>query len=316
MFVERLLNTFGVLPYLRRRWRDDQQRSSEKVEARFDRHMATVATRLEKLDNLPRAPADTGERLEALEQSLRALSRKANRLEAALRFNAEHRERRYGSHVFDEPCVATHVAVAIDRAPLDTDPMAHLVVDGLLPRDTYAALLDAIPPAELFSDKDDRKQNFKLHAADAAPEWTVTALSFMEDVIIPRMIVPGLLQTATALLGAPYRFGGTTPQSGFDCSGFVRYVFQQYRVDVPRTAAEQFRVGRDVDATHVASGDLIFFSTTGPGATHVGIVVDPEAHTFVHAPGTGAVVRIERFDTPYWDSRTLGIRRVDIDDRY
>lgn len=129
-------------------------------------------------------------------------------------------------------------------------------------------------------------------------------------------VVPGLLQTATALLGAPYRFGGTTPQSGFDCSGFVRYVFQQYRVDVPRTAAEQFRVGRDVDATHVASGDLIFFSTTGPGATHVGIVVDPEAHTFVHAPGTGAVVRIERFDTPYWDSRTLGIRRVDIDDRY
>ena len=211
MFVERLLNTFGVLPYLRRRWRDDQQRSSEKVEARFDRHMATVATRLEKLDNLPRAPADTGERLEALEQSLRALSRKANRLEAALRFNAEHRERRYGSHVLDEPCVATHVAVAIDRAPLDTDPMAHLVVDGLLPRDTYAALLDAIPPAELFSDKDDRKQNFKLHAADAAPEWTVTALSFMEDVIIPRMIVPGLLQKFDAHVRATYekKYGAT-----------------------------------------------------------------------------------------------------------
>jgi hypothetical protein len=211
MFVERLLNKFGVLPYLRRRWRDDQQRSSEKVEARFDRHMATVATRLEKLDNLPRAPADTGERLEALEQSLRALSRKANRLEAALRFNAEHRERRYGSHIFDETCVATHVAVALDRAPLDTDPMAHLVVDGLLPRDTYDALVDAIPPAELFSDKDDRKQNFKLHAADAAPEWTVTALSFMEDVIIPRMIVPGLLQKFDAHVRATYekKYGAT-----------------------------------------------------------------------------------------------------------
>ena len=211
MFIEGLLNKLGLLPYLRRRWREDQQRSSDKVEARFDRHMATVATRLEKLDNLPRAPADTGDRLDALEQSLRTLSRKANRLEAALRFNAEHRERRYGSHVFDEACIATHVAAAIDRARLDTDPMAHLVVEGLLPRETYDALVDAIPPPELFSDKDDRKQNFKLHAADAAPEWTVIALSFMEDVIIPRMIVPGLLQKFDAHVRATYekKYGAT-----------------------------------------------------------------------------------------------------------
>jgi len=204
MVVERLLTKIGVLPYLRRRWREDQQRSSEKVESRFDRHLATVATRLEKLDNLPRPPADTGERLEALEQRLKTLSRRANRLEAALRFNAEHRERRYESHVFDEARIAAHVAVAIDRARLDPDPMAHLVVDGLLPRDTYDALVDAIPPPELFSDQDDRKQNFKLHGVDIAPEWTVTALSFMEDVIIPRMIVSGLLQKFDAHVRATY----------------------------------------------------------------------------------------------------------------
>jgi C4-dicarboxylate-specific signal transduction histidine kinase len=70
MVVERLLTKIGVLPYLRRRWREDQQRFTEKVESRFDRHLATVATRLEKLDNLPRAPADTDERLKALEQGL------------------------------------------------------------------------------------------------------------------------------------------------------------------------------------------------------------------------------------------------------
>lgn len=122
-----------------------------------------------------------------------------------------------------------------------------------------------------------------------------------------------LLQAAVSLLGSPYRLGGTTPQSGFDCSGFVRYVFGQFSMEVPRTAAEQFRVGRDVAATSIARGDLIFFSTTGPGATHVGIVLDPDARTFVHAPGTGAVVRIERFDTPYWNSRTLGVRRLPID---
>jgi hypothetical protein len=211
MVVERLLTKIGVLPYLRRRWREDQQRSSEKVEARFDRHMATVATRLEKLDGLPRAPADTGERLEKLEQGLRAMTRKANRLEAALRFNTEHRERRYGSHVLDEGRVAQHVASAIDRATLDTDPMAHLVVQDLLPRETYDALVDAIPPAELFSDKDDRKQNFKLHTVDIAPEWTVTALSFMEDLIIPRMIVPGLVRKCESHILATYvkKYGTT-----------------------------------------------------------------------------------------------------------
>lgn len=119
-----------------------------------------------------------------------------------------------------------------------------------------------------------------------------------------------LLETAMALAGSRYVFGGTTPESGFDCSGFVRWVFRQYSTDVPRTVAEQFRVGRAVSDAQVSAGDLLFFSTIGPGATHVGIVVDPVARTFVHAPGSGAVVRVERFDTSYWRNRMLGVRRV------
>jgi len=119
-----------------------------------------------------------------------------------------------------------------------------------------------------------------------------------------------ILETATALKGIRYRNGGTTPSSGFDCSGFVRYVFGQSRLDVPRTVAEQFIAGQEVAPTFASAGDLVFFSTLGPGATHVGIVVDPVQQTFVHAPGTGSVVRIERFDTPYWRSRMLGIRRL------
>jgi hypothetical protein len=215
MVVERLLTKIGVLPYLRRRWREDQQRSGEKVEARFDKHIATVATRLEKLDtkldNLPRAPMDAGPRLAALEQSLEAMTRKVYRLQAALQFNAEHRERRHGSHIFDEARVARHVAAAIDRTPPDTTPMAHLVIAALLPPDTYDALVDAIPPAALFSDKDQRKQNFKLHKAEITPDWTATALSFMEDVVIPRMIVPGLLQKFEAYVRAAYvkKYGPT-----------------------------------------------------------------------------------------------------------
>jgi hypothetical protein len=211
MVVERLLTKIGVLPYLRRRWREDQQRSTEKVESRFDRHLATVATRLEKLDNLPRAPADTDERLKALEQGLKEMTRRANRLHAVLRFNAEHRERRHRSTVFDEATVGHHVARAIERTNVDNDPMAHLVVGSLLPQETYDALVEAIPPPQLFSDKDSRKQNFKLHSGEIVPEWTTTALSFMEDVIIPRLMVPGLLQKFDAHVRAAYekKYGAT-----------------------------------------------------------------------------------------------------------
>jgi hypothetical protein len=211
MIVERLLTKIGVLPYLRRRWRDDQQRSSDKVEARFDKHMATVAARLERLDNQLRTTPDTGKRLEALEQNLRSLTRRAMQLQAALQFNAEHRERRHGPQVFDKERVAQHVADAIERTRVDADPMAHLVVNALLPRETYDALIDAIPPQEFFSDKEYRKQNFKLHQADVVPEWTMTALSYMEDLVIPQMIVPGLLKKFEAHVRATYvsKFGAT-----------------------------------------------------------------------------------------------------------
>jgi cell wall-associated NlpC family hydrolase len=124
------------------------------------------------------------------------------------------------------------------------------------------------------------------------------------------LAIRDVLETAVSLRGSPYQFGGATPQSGFDCSGFVRYVFARGQLDVPRTVAEQYRAGRQVARSHIGTGDLVFFSTTGPGATHVGIVVDPVERTFVHAPGTGSVVRVERFDTPYWNSRMLGARRL------
>lgn len=118
----------------------------------------------------------------------------------------------------------------------------------------------------------------------------------------------GLLDTARLQRGVRYQLGGASPSEGFDCSGLVRYVFLQHGVNVPRTAAEQYRTGIDVKAANIVRGDLVFFSTTGPGPTHVGIVVD--SGTFVHAPDTGAVVRQERFDTPYWTSRYLGARRL------
>jgi cell wall-associated NlpC family hydrolase len=126
--------------------------------------------------------------------------------------------------------------------------------------------------------------------------------------LAPPLNVPAILDTARSLEGTPYQFGGDRPASGFDCSGLVRFVFGEHRIDVPRTTDAQFGAGRSVDDVQVRAGDLVFFSTTGPGPTHVGIAID--GATMVHAPGTGAHVRVERIDTPYWQSRRIGNRRV------
>lgn len=129
------------------------------------------------------------------------------------------------------------------------------------------------------------------------------------DVHVTAVVrIPELVETALALRGSPYRLGGTDPTSGFDCSGFVRFVFGSQAVALPRTVAQQFDVGRRIQPDDLSAGDLLFFATTSPAVTHVGIVVD--RHTFVHAPGTGAVVRTERFETPYWQKRLVGMRRV------
>jgi cell wall-associated NlpC family hydrolase len=121
-------------------------------------------------------------------------------------------------------------------------------------------------------------------------------------------LVEGMLRTATDLLGTPYRNGGSTVE-GFDCSGFVQYVFAQHGVQVPRTVRRQAEVGswvRDAEA-----GDLVFFRTEGNGPTHVGIALGPDR--FIHAPSSRGVVRVEPFAAPYWSSRFLEARRVAIE---
>jgi cell wall-associated NlpC family hydrolase len=120
--------------------------------------------------------------------------------------------------------------------------------------------------------------------------------------------LPDVLQTAYDLRGIDYRLGGEFPADGFDCSGFVRYVFARNRVDVPRTVAEQFSVGSSVKLKDVREGDLVFFTTIAPGASHVGLALDRES--FIHAPGSGGVVRIERLTAPYWHDRIVGVKRV------
>ena len=127
-------------------------------------------------------------------------------------------------------------------------------------------------------------------------------------------VVPGaadgyaLSGTALSLRGAPYRSGGEDP-NGFDCSGFVQYVYNQHGVAMPREVREQFRVGKRIDRDRLAPGDLVFFSTVAPGASHVGIAIGGDQ--FIHAPSERGVVRVENLSSQYWASRFVGAKRLD-----
>jgi cell wall-associated NlpC family hydrolase len=113
--------------------------------------------------------------------------------------------------------------------------------------------------------------------------------------------------TALSLRGTRYRNGGADP-AGFDCSGFVYYVFAQHGVNIPRTVLEQSRVGQPVGQDQLEPGDLLFFSTVSAGPSHVAIAIGGDE--FVHAPSSVGEVRVERLSSSYWGARFVGARRV------
>ena len=117
-----------------------------------------------------------------------------------------------------------------------------------------------------------------------------------------------VIATAMALRGTPYRNGGTEPSRGFDCSGFVQWVFAQHGTNLPRETREQYDEGRKVHRDDVQAGDLVFFETVSHGPSHVGIALG--AGQFVHAPSSRGVVRVENYTSSYWASRWVGARRV------
>jgi cell wall-associated NlpC family hydrolase len=120
--------------------------------------------------------------------------------------------------------------------------------------------------------------------------------------------VPSLLTAALALRGTPYRLGGNDPTTGFDCSGFVRYVFAQFGHQLPREVQAQYKAGRPIARGEIRAGDLVFFETVSKGASHVGIALGHDE--FVHAPSSRGVVRTERYTVEYWAKRWIGARRL------
>ena len=119
---------------------------------------------------------------------------------------------------------------------------------------------------------------------------------------------PPVVLTALNLRGTPYRNGGSQPSEGFDCSGFVQWVFAQHGTTLPRDVKRQFDAGEKIDADNVKAGDLVFFETVSRGASHVGIAIGGDE--FVHAPSSKGVVRIEHVSNNYWSKRWVGAKRV------
>ena len=164
----------------------------------------------------------------------------------------------------------------------------------------------------------DRRRPQPFPTPGGAPAAVQAAPTLPETAALPAPLEPtprppsgvdgyALAGNALSLRGAPYRNGGADPQ-GFDCSGFTQYVFWQYGLSLPREVREQYRVGTPVKTENLAPGDILFFTTTEPGPSHVAIAVGGDQ--FVHAPSSTGVVRVERLSSSYWSPRYLGARRI------
>ena len=179
------------------------------------------------------------------------------------------------------PLLAANPPPAVSTIPptsAPSDPLAAMAPVEL-------ATPDSAPIAEQLQ---------ALQAASAAPSTTTR--------------VKTVLQRAFALLGTPYRWGGSSPDGGFDCSGLVGYVFRSIGIDLPRVSRAMANEGVAItDRTALAEGDLVFFGRRGR-VDHVGIYVGDGK--FLHAPRTGRDVTVSSLTSGYWAQKYMEARRV------
>ena len=210
-----------------------------------------------------------------------------------------------------------------------------LTVDGILGAETYKKLMGKPLPAatntvskkkeisekdaKLLSHSDSNRESTAITSTvkhkkgkNAAPQ----GLTFKKKGKTYKGLDSGhqpvsgnvkeVLTYANTFTGVPYKFGGTTP-AGFDCSGYIRYVFQKIGFDMPRQADEQYTVGKKVEKNNLQPGDLVFFETYEPGISHSGIYIGDGQ--FISATSSSGVA-VADIDDSYWGPRYRGAKRV------
>ena len=142
-----------------------------------------------------------------------------------------------------------------------------------------------------------------VHAQEAAPVVPVSGI----DAYFSR--ANDLVLNAMGFMGIPYRWGGTAPETGFDCSGFVQFVFRRATgMLLPRSSFDQVHQGMSVPQDELQPGDLVFFNTMRARFSHVGIYIGE--NRFIHAPSRGKAVEIVNITDTYWQRRFNGARRL------
>ena len=120
-----------------------------------------------------------------------------------------------------------------------------------------------------------------------------------------------LVALAHTLLNVPYRYGGNTPETGLDCSGFIGYVFREsLGIILPRRVVEISRIGQPIERAALLPGDLVFFNTRGARNSHAGIYIGNDQ--FIHSPSSGGRVHIVDMAGKYWKNRYNGARRLTV----
>ena len=193
----------------------------------------------------------------------------------------------------------------------------------LLSAAALPALAQQVPSSSLAGDSADAPVAPSRNVLSQSMTLSDRALLLATD--FNRLLVPGtdlgdksaagqgrmktVLQRALALLGTPYRWGGTSPDNGFDCSGLVGYVFRNaLGIELPRVSREMAQTGDLIsDRAQLNEGDLVFFGRRGQ-VDHVGIYLGEGR--FVHAPSTGKDVMVSSLETGYWSGKFMQARRV------
>ena len=197
---------------------------------------------------------------------------------------------------------------AVEQFQLDNN----ITVTGVVNNATWRALKSA-KPVKLKRVKSDNLSALGGEANDRLPLPSGGQTKFSDNKLVPfgKLILNkqqaiAVLETGKKYIGVPYVFGGTTPK-GFDCSGFLQYIFKENGITIPRLADEQYLLGKKAKTTELVAGDLVFFTTYEAGASHCGIYVGNGE--FLHTSSSRGV-RIDSLNNVYWAPRFYGAKKI------